>query len=366
MSASHKPVSARVAIIVPVHNRGDQLARLLASVGRLDFPVAEFIVVVCDDGSTEDLRSVVEQARRQYGLSIQHLHQEQRGPAAARNLGLQSVDTEFVAFTDSDCEVAPGWLRALLETFDNPDVGIAGGPVVPHGDSPLVAQCSNWIMSTMWGGGARDPRSLASMGYYPRAGNMAVRTALARRSGGFPNTRYGEDVGFSHRLLETGVKAAFAAGAEVKHNERRTLSQLFVEAFKKGGARARLWRSQKAIEFIHTIPAVLVAYLFFAPLAAYSVPRFAALVALPAIAYLLLLLAAACHAVFSLRTATALCVAPCAVFMLHFGYGMGLIRSLCYARQSATGLGPVSHVAAEVLVTEASATHRTTNQKTVA
>lgn len=332
MSEFPERARARVSVVIPVHNRPDQLARLLESLSRLDMPANEFDVIVCDDGSTEDLRPVIEQARRRDGLSIQYLRQQQRGPAVARNLGLKTAESEIVAFTDSDCEVAPSWLSALVDAFDEPRVGIAGGPVRPHSASPLVAQISNWMMSTLWGGGARDPRAVASMGYYPRAGNMAVRRDLACRCGGFPDTRYGEDVGFSHRVRSAGAQAVFAERAEVRHNERRTLAQVFTEAFKKGAARSRLWRSLGAIEFIHTIPALFVVYLLLAPLAAGLFPRCATVAALPAVAYLALLAVAACHSACCLRSAAAVALAPGCLFLLHVGYGLGLASRFCRDR----------------------------------
>lgn len=325
MSDLQHDLIANVSVIVPVRNRSDNLSRLLRSLGRLETGASQLTVIVCDDGSTEDLVPTIQAARSEHGLTIQHLRQPPRGPGAARNLGLRAAQTELIAFTDSDCEVSENWLQALVKTFRDPAVGIAGGPVRPHHASPLVAQCANWIMSSVWGGGARDPRACVSMNYYPRAANMAVRTSLALDGGGFPETRHGEDVGFSHRIVMQGARTAFAEDAVVYHNEHKSLASLFFEAAHKGRARVALWRSCGAMEAIHVIPALFVLYLLAWLLLAIIWPSMAFYVALPAIAYAGILILIGFQSIGHIGRIEAFFAAPCCAAVLHVGYGLGLL-----------------------------------------
>ena len=46
-----------------------------------------------------------------------YLKQENKGPGAARNLGLDNSDGELVAFIDSDCEADINWLNIIYESF---------------------------------------------------------------------------------------------------------------------------------------------------------------------------------------------------------------------------------------------------------
>src|SRR5262245_58498018 len=53
------------------------------------------------------------------------------GLGESRQLGLAAIDARYVAFLDSDAVPRGGWLGALREAVDPPDVGVAGGPVRP-------------------------------------------------------------------------------------------------------------------------------------------------------------------------------------------------------------------------------------------
>ena len=44
--------------------------------------------------------------------------QENQGPAAARNFGLEHATGEIVACTDDDCLADPGWIREIIRMFD--------------------------------------------------------------------------------------------------------------------------------------------------------------------------------------------------------------------------------------------------------
>lgn len=103
-----------VSVIIPAYNRAHTLKRAIDSVLRQGAGNWELIVV--DDGSTDGTRECVDALRMTY------LYQPNRGPSAARNLGIQNSSSEFIAFLDSDDEWLPGKLAAQLRFFEeNPD-----------------------------------------------------------------------------------------------------------------------------------------------------------------------------------------------------------------------------------------------------
>ncbi len=133
-----------VSVIVPTRNRPEALRQCLAALAAQDMPLAQFEVLVCDDGSEEDVRSVAEQAQ-QTGLQVRYLRQSPRGPATARNLGIRHAQAEIVAMTDSDTLPDRAWLRNLVETLGaHPEaVGVEGkvyaendGEFGPLGEGP--------------------------------------------------------------------------------------------------------------------------------------------------------------------------------------------------------------------------------------
>ena len=115
------------SVIVPTRNRPEALRQCLSALAAQDLPPAQFEVLVCDDGSDEDVRSVAEQAQ-QAGLSVRYLRQAPSGPATARNLGIRHAQAEIIAMTDSDTLPDRAWLRSLVETLNaHPEaVGVEG------------------------------------------------------------------------------------------------------------------------------------------------------------------------------------------------------------------------------------------------
>ncbi|MCI0337217.1 MAG: glycosyltransferase [Acidobacteria bacterium] len=117
------------SVIIPTRNRSEDLRRCLNAIAMQDYPRGSFEVIVCDDGSEEDVTPIVEEAKR-LGLEIKYVRQDPRGPAAARNSGIRHARGRIVAMTDSDTLPWSTWLRKLAEGFnDNPDALAVEGMV---------------------------------------------------------------------------------------------------------------------------------------------------------------------------------------------------------------------------------------------
>src|SRR5262245_43038369 len=118
-----------ISVVVPTRNRAADLGRCLEALAEQDISLDSFEVLVCDDGSTEPIETIVgEYARR--GLRVRHLSQSPRGPAAARNLGIRNARAGIVAMTDSDTLPDRGWLRRLGQALtDHPEAVAVEGQV---------------------------------------------------------------------------------------------------------------------------------------------------------------------------------------------------------------------------------------------
>ncbi|MDX2034600.1 MAG: glycosyltransferase family A protein [Blastocatellia bacterium] len=134
----------KVSIIIPTRNRSADLRRCLQALAAQDFPREQFEVIVCDDGSDEEIASVV-RPMMAAGLRVRCERQAPAGPAAARNLGILHATGEIVAMTDSDTLPEPRWLSKLCEALDaDPEaVGVEGmvyaeneGEFDPLGEGP--------------------------------------------------------------------------------------------------------------------------------------------------------------------------------------------------------------------------------------
>lgn len=110
--------TAAVTVIMPVHNGGRFLADALDSVLAQTF--TDFIVLVLDDGSTDNTAQILS---RYVDRRLRVVRNEARlGAADARNRGLELAETRYVAFFDSDdvahpqrLETQVAFLRAHLD-----------------------------------------------------------------------------------------------------------------------------------------------------------------------------------------------------------------------------------------------------------
>ncbi|MCG3163514.1 MAG: hypothetical protein JMDDDDMK_04945 [Acidobacteria bacterium] len=118
-----------VSIVIPTRDRSEDLRLCLRALVSQDFPPEGYEAIVCDDGSEEDISKVVDEFR-QTGFNVRFLRQEQKGPAAARNLGIRNARGSIVAMTDSDTLPDRHWLLKLYQALaNNPDAVAVEGRV---------------------------------------------------------------------------------------------------------------------------------------------------------------------------------------------------------------------------------------------
>ena len=108
-----------INVIIPAYNCYSTLGRTLSSLVAQTDP--NFEVIVVDDCSTEDLKSIVDDYRDK--LSIIYIRNEQNlGCGMSRQVGIDNATQKFITFLDSDDMFMP----YTVETFNsiieaNPD-----------------------------------------------------------------------------------------------------------------------------------------------------------------------------------------------------------------------------------------------------
>jgi mycofactocin system glycosyltransferase len=204
-------------VVVPVRDRAAELGRCLAAAG------AKYPVLVVDDGSADPAAVAAVCAAQGARLVRRGVN---GGPGPARNTALSEIDTEFVAFLDSDCVAPPDWIA-----------GLAG-----HFADPLVAAVAPRIVGSALDLGDRPARvaPMTRVAYVPTAALVARRAALG---GGFDEAlRYGEDVDLVWRLIEAGWRVRYEPGVRVAHTEPAGQPALLRRRFQYGTSAAPLTR----------------------------------------------------------------------------------------------------------------------------
>lgn len=242
------------SIIVPVYNRPDELRELLASLSEQSC-AAPFEVIVIDDGSTVDCRSVV--ATSPACLSLRYAYQENAGPAAARNRGAKLSNGKYLIFLDSDCVCPPHYLNSVFRFLSARPVDAFGGPDAAHPDFTPTQKAINYAMtSSLTTGGIRGGKNYASHRFLPRSFNMGVkRTAFEQVNGFDERMRFGEDIDLSLRLRGAGFQSALVSDAWVYHKRRVKWRAFFKQIYNSG--MARIYLSEKhpgSLQAIHLLP----------------------------------------------------------------------------------------------------------------
>lgn len=230
-----------VTVVVPVRDRPDALDRCLAATlgtrPDSDQQPAGPKVVVVDDGS-RDPNTVAEICRR-YNARLLRIPISS-GPAAARNAALTQLDTPLVAFLDSDCVPARGWINALAGHFDDPLVAAVAPRVrgsIPSNAGPIGRFAAARSPLDL---GHRPARVLPGgrASYVPTAA-LLVRTA-ALGEGFDPRLRYGEDVDLVWRLHDAGWRIRYEPAVTVRHAEPTRWRALAARRFHYGTSAAPL------------------------------------------------------------------------------------------------------------------------------
>lgn len=108
-----------VSVIIPSFNRGSVLPRAIDSVysqsWRQQGGTLELILV--DDGSTDDTAQLI---TKNYP-EIRYYYQKNQGVSAARNVGLQHAQHEWIALLDSDDEWLPDKLSRQMKLLEQSD-----------------------------------------------------------------------------------------------------------------------------------------------------------------------------------------------------------------------------------------------------
>ena len=230
-----------LAVVIPVLVRHpahlQKLKECLRSVRLQTHSPTIFLV---DDGSQTPVSELLS-VQEQDGVTVLR-SDVNRGPAAARNLGLQEArarEMEYVLFTDSDCLPETGWVETMLMHFkQHPQADLLGGTTCSLRRS-YVDQFHD-IFGTLNGRALPDGTLL-----YTPSCNMALRlqTVSLNFKTVFPEAAF-EDVDFCVQAKKEGACLRFVASACVVHHYNSTLLGLAKQF-------ARYGRSAPLMEQLH-------------------------------------------------------------------------------------------------------------------
>ncbi len=246
----------RCAIIVPVYNGERTIERCLDALAEQTVEPTEYEILVVDDGSHDNTCNVVNEWREHHEtIRIRLLHQENAGPAAARNFGAREASAPLLLFTDADCAPLPGWISALLRPFEDEAVVGAKGTYVTEQESfaPRFVQAEYEDRYDRMAG----QEQIDFIDTY----SAAYRRDIFLENGGFDpifTTASVEDQELSFRLAGKGYRLVFEPDAQVSHLHDSDLKEYMRRKYYIGYWKALLarWHPERMVQDSHT-PQVL-------------------------------------------------------------------------------------------------------------
>ena len=186
------------SVVIAAYEAAETIAEAVESLLAQTVEAAE--IVVCDDGSHDDLAAALAPFRDH----ITVVHQENAGEGAAKNNGASHAEEgDFIVFLDADDTFLPERLQALGElAAARPDLDILTTDALLEVDGTVVRRCydAGWTFEVDDQRGAILERNFVF-------GHAAVRRTRFLESGGFdPSIRYGTDWDLWCRMLLDGSR----------------------------------------------------------------------------------------------------------------------------------------------------------------
>lgn len=196
----------RVSVVLVNWNRREDICANLSALQRQHY--RDFEVIVVDNGSTDGSIDRLEQEPdiRLIKLGVN------RGPSAARNVGVADAQGEYCLFLDSDAILSRRGLARLVRIMDQEqDLGLIGCRVLNY----FTREIDQWIYSQPYESHGRRRFDTYS---FSAAGAM-VRTDLFRRVGGFWEQLfiYNEEVELSIKIHQAGYRVIYCPSVSVFH-----------------------------------------------------------------------------------------------------------------------------------------------------
>lgn len=247
--------SNSLSVIIPTYNREKVLAKALEAYLAQSSPQLIHELLVVDDGSTDGTESMVREVSTRAPFPICYLRQPNKGPAAARNVGIREARSNLVLFTDSD--IIPE--RDLVEQHikwheNNPQITAA---VLGYVTWPPEIKATPFMR---WYGeeGAvfayrqlRGKREADFRFFYTC--NLSLKTDFLRTCGQFDEdfkSASWEDTELGYRLHKAGLRLLYNPQAVAFHYQFFTFDEACRKALGNSSARDLFFKKEAGQYFL--------------------------------------------------------------------------------------------------------------------
>lgn len=123
------PQELSVTAVLVVRNEEEVLLRKLDNLSRLNYPPAQFDIVVVSDGSRDETDTILRKFEQEHRLKA-ILKAQPEGKAAGLNDAIRAAEGEILLFVDARQYIEPNALAYLTENFVDRDIGAVSGELM--------------------------------------------------------------------------------------------------------------------------------------------------------------------------------------------------------------------------------------------
>ena len=231
-----------LCVVVASRDRPERVVACVSALLATSYPDLEVIVV--DNAPTSDATARLVAQRFADRPEVRYLREDRPGTSRARNLGLRAATSEFVAFTDDDALVDPGWAAAIIRPLVEDDrIACVTGLVVA---AELETSAQLWfeeyggfakgyrrVLHELDGSEPESPLFPYAAGSLGTGASMAFRTRVLLGIGGFDPAlgggtpaRGGEDLSPFVDVLLAGWRLVYEPAALARHFHHRHYEEL--------------------------------------------------------------------------------------------------------------------------------------------
>jgi len=242
-----------ISVVVCTYNREELLADCLKSLACQTFNPAQYEVIVVDNNSSDNTRSVAEEFVK-VSLNFRLIAEPEQGLSYARNRGLAEARGAYVAFIDDDARAPESWLEnaARIMAAHSPD--IFGGPAIPF----FGCETPAWYKDCYGVRGDMGETGWITEGFIVGT-NIFFLKVLLEEYGGFDpelgmkgdSVGYHEETALVYRAFAEGKKVYYAKELAVKDrmpDYKLSLAYFLYSKYKVGYDGIKIWRNEYPVE----------------------------------------------------------------------------------------------------------------------
>lgn len=207
------------------YNRKDILVKAIGKIMEMDYPKAEYEVIVGDNNSTDGTLEVMKDfAEKNKGkLNLKYLVEKRRGNIYARHSAVSHSTGKYLVFCDDDCLVPKNWLPEIERAFNKfPVIGLLGTRI----DILWDTTPPTWIKKYQYCLGEiamGEGITVRETGMYVNSGSMAIPKTVFEKVKGTNPEQIGDfyvgdgETGLCRKLHKLRIPIAFTNDTTVLH-----------------------------------------------------------------------------------------------------------------------------------------------------